>query len=163
MEQENRMKGLECTRFLARMAGWMGCFDGSGFERRSKLDGSGRDGKFSFGCVGFSLLWGHSVVSNKLLNVIWHLREILDLEIVLRISRKKVVINPQERNVVSKPLADMLFGPGLKGSVFRPAEPYFRHWTWLFNGDCISFCKKFSNRITKTEFNSTWPAFFLLN
>lgn len=97
MEQENRMKGLECTRFLARMAGWMGCFDGSGFERRSKLDGSGRDGKFSFGCVGFSLLWAHSVVSNKLLNVIWHLREILDLEIVLRISRKKVVINPQER------------------------------------------------------------------
>lgn len=50
-----------------------------------------------------------------------------------------------------------------KGSIFRPAEWYFHYWPWWFNEDCTSFCKTFSNKITKMQFNSIWPAFFLLS
>lgn len=39
------------------------------------------------------------------------------------------------RNALAEPLAGVLFGPGLKGSVFKPAELSFHRRPWLFYED----------------------------
>ena len=64
-------------------------------------------------------------------------------------SEGRVVINPQERNVLAKPLADMLFGPGLKGSVSGQQSRIFVTGLDCLMGIVFHFVRSFPTRVLK--------------